>query len=94
MGSALHLVIGTVLICLAVPSLVAAMMDRRFPLVALLVFCAGAGLILTVAAGRHGEVPSDLDSAARFATDTLPDVLLLVPHAFVEITGKAISGFY
>ncbi|MGR3453450.1 hypothetical protein [Pseudooceanicola sp.] len=94
MDGALYLVIGTVLVCLAVPSLVAAMMDRRFPMVALLVFCAGAGLILAVAVGRHGGVPSDTDSATRFATETVPAVLLLVPHAFVEIAGRVIAGIY
>lgn len=94
MEGAIHLVIGTVLVCLAVPSLVSAVMDRRFPLVALVVFCAGAGLVLTVAVGRHGGVPSDVEGAASFAADTLPAVLLLVPHAFVEVAGQVIGGIY
>lgn len=94
MDGAVHLVIGTVLACLAVPSLVAALMDRRFPLVALLVFCAGAGLILAVAARRHGGMPTDPEGAARFTTETLPAVLRQVPHAFVEVAGAVLAGVW
>lgn len=90
----MNLVIGTVLVCLAVPSLVAAAMDRRFPLVALVVFCAGAGLILVEAVARQGGVPSGAAGARDFATGTLPAVLADIPLAFVEVTGRVIGHFF
>lgn len=91
---AVNLVIGTVLVCLAVPSLMAAAMDRRFPWVALLVFSAGGALILSVAAAAHGGWPADVAGAQVFATETLPAVLERIPYAFVEVAGRVIGYWF
>ncbi|MGR3569091.1 MAG: hypothetical protein ACU0CN_15130 [Pseudooceanicola nanhaiensis] len=94
MDGALNLVIGTILMCLAIPSQLSAVMDRRFPLVALLVFCAGAALIVVEAAARHRGLPGDMAAVQAFATQTLPATLAQVPHAFLEVAGQVVSGFY
>lgn len=90
----LNLVIGATLLCLALPSLVAAGMDRRFPWTAISVALAGAGLIAWVAVTLHGGLPASGQAARAFLSGALPDAIRAVPHAFVEIAGRVIGYFY
>ncbi|OWU85459.1 hypothetical protein ATO6_00440 [Oceanicola sp. 22II-s10i] len=89
-----NLAIGTTLMCLSVPSLIAALSDRRFPLVALCVLGGGAALVLWVAFTVAGGVPGSVDGAMAFLTDALPETVRMIPHAFYEMAGRVISIFY
>ncbi len=90
----LNLVIGTSLLVLAIPSLISAAIDRRFPLVALIVAVCGLGLILWVALAMNGAFPDTAAAAKGFATGALFETIKAVPHAFIEIAGRVITYFF
>ena len=90
----ISLAIGATLMCLSIPSLVAAVMDRRFPTVALAVLAAGGGLILWVAVRAAGGLPSDPGEARHFIGTSLPDTVRAIPLAFVEVAGRIIDYFH
>ncbi len=89
----LNLAIGATLLFFAVPSLIAAALDRRFPRVAVLVSLAGLVLILWAGTAMHGSVPMTSDSALGFLFDTLPAVAKAIPHAMIEVVGRMIGYF-
>ncbi|MDF1856525.1 hypothetical protein [Pseudooceanicola sp.] len=90
----LNLAVGAGLLCLAIPSLISAMLDRRFPLVALIVAGFGLFLIGWVVVGLHGGWPRDLTSAWVLVFETLPQVVMAIPHAFIEVAGRVIGYFF